>query len=255
MKIFIRSILLFMVFLFLSGSVVYGKQTNQIELDKDDSPINSEALNDYLAIGNATIEHDLLNVQLMALACDDFNPCLDVVRRVSILGMTYYSQLNSTWKNDIMQSCGYTIGSSGCALTSYTMVVSKYATGYNPKSMNILLGTRACGLDWPNVASFFNLTYQNILHTIDDLSNSKDLSLQSLTPLMIGVLDQGRPLILGLRTINDKTHFIVVRAYTLYSDGSYIFDIYDPNSSSINKSLQSYFETGWKAHRIKVYYK
>ena len=76
---------------------------------------------------------------------------LDAAERspVSILatlpcGVTQFSQNDPEWRDDVMQTCGYTIGAAGCALTSVAMTFRYYAVETSPRTLNQCLGNYAC---------------------------------------------------------------------------------------------------------------
>jgi len=84
------------------------------------------------------------------------------------------SQRNPGWANEVMQTCGQTIGNAGCLLTSATMVFQFYGSSKNPKQVNACMGNKACpwyfaeGADncSENKAAFlglYNSTYDNFI--------------------------------------------------------------------------------------------
>ncbi len=100
-------------------------------------------------------------------------------------GLTYYSQIDSRWKNNLYTSVGntsQTIGSSGCGPTSAAMVVSSIKGNITPPQMASLFvrnGYRSAnnGSYWSAyraVADEFNIGYtetSNIQKAIDLLRN------------------------------------------------------------------------------------
>jgi hypothetical protein len=55
-----------------------------------------------------------------------------------------FSQNDPAWKNNVMRTCGLTIGQAGCALTSSAMIFKYYGTIYqNPGLLNTCLGNYA----------------------------------------------------------------------------------------------------------------
>ncbi|MDR0979242.1 MAG: C39 family peptidase [Lachnospiraceae bacterium] len=100
-------------------------------------------------------------------------------------GLTYYSQVDSRWKNVLYTSTGdysQTIGSSGCGPTSAAMVVSSIKGDISPVTMSNLYvdygfrstnnGTYWSAFKW--TADVFDITYQetNNLETAINLVNS-----------------------------------------------------------------------------------
>ncbi|GIK53509.1 MAG: hypothetical protein BroJett014_24820 [Planctomycetota bacterium] len=71
-----------------------------------------------------------------------------------VLPVPAFSQNDPTWSSDIMQTCGFTIGAAGCALTSTAMVFKYYgASNTNPRVLNTCLGDKACPLYWADAAT------------------------------------------------------------------------------------------------------
>lgn len=101
-------------------------------------------------------------------------------------GLTYYSQIDSRWKNNLYTSTGntiQTIGSSGCGPTCASMIVSSIKGTITPDTMAKLFvqnGYRSAnnGTYWSAyraVADEFNIGYQetsNIQKAIDLLRNN-----------------------------------------------------------------------------------
>jgi hypothetical protein len=87
------------------------------------------------SLGDAWANYDLLRANLddewhqmvldyaIETAPDDHN-------------MQIYSQRDSRWKDDVMLPSSYTIGGSGCAMTSATMVATQLDSGLTPKFVN-----------------------------------------------------------------------------------------------------------------------
>lgn len=101
-------------------------------------------------------------------------------------GLTYYSQVDSRWKNKIYSSTGdttQTIGTSGCGPTSAAMVVSSIKGTITPDTMADLYvqngyrsannGTYLAAFRW--TADFFNIEYNhttNINTAVEYLKNN-----------------------------------------------------------------------------------
>lgn len=101
-------------------------------------------------------------------------------------GLTYYSQVDSRWKNKIYSSVGdttQTIGTSGCGPTSAAMVVSSIKGTITPDTMSDLYvqngyrsannGTYLAAFRW--TADFFNIEYNhttNINTAVEYLKNN-----------------------------------------------------------------------------------
>lgn len=151
-----------------------------------------------------------------------------------------YNQVDPLWANDIMQTCGHTIGTHGCLLTSATMVFRYYGSSKNPRQVNTCMGTKAC--PW-----YF-------AYGADNCSENKagHIGLYSFSySTLVWALENGWPPILEL-TKNGNTHWVVVNAVRGdgLSDGNYW--ISDPSGGTLRK-LSDYTSNGWSKARIEVY--
>lgn len=157
------------------------------------------------------------------------------------LNVPRFSQNDSAWKNDVMQTCGMTIGQAGCALTSASMVFKYYgANNKNPGQLNTCMGDKACPFWWSYGAGhcsegkaiyigYYGFSYSTL----------------------VWALESDRPPILKL-TKSGNTHWVVVNA--VHGDGLSPDDyrINDP-WDGINKNLASYTNNGWALSNIVVY--
>lgn len=97
-------------------------------------------------------------------------------------GLTYYSQIDTRWKNKMYSSVGnssQTIGTSGCGPTSAAMVVSSIKGTINPSQMSDLFvkygfrsannGTYWSAFRW--TADVFDINYKEVqkLNDVCDL--------------------------------------------------------------------------------------
>jgi len=135
-------------------------------------------------------------------------------------GLTYYSQLDSRWKNQIYSSIGdssQTIGTSGCGPTSSAMVVSSIKGNITPETMAELYvkygyrsanqGTYWSAFKW--TADIFNIGYSECYKLDDAVAKLKN------NHYIIASCNQ------GLFTYGG--HFIVLVGV----EGNYI-KVYDP---------------------------
>lgn len=124
------------------------------------------------------------------------------------LSIPYYSQTDSRWSGVYLGSSGKTLGTIGCTTTCLAMTES-YRTGsaIRPDTMAGKLTYSSSGsLYWPS---------NYVTTTAVSFSSIKNL------------LNQGKPVILGLRTASYGTHWVVV---TGYSGNTYYVN--DPGSAS-----------------------
>ncbi len=135
----------------------------------------------------------------------------------SQLSVPYYSQTDSRWSSVTLGSSGKTLGKIGCTTTCLAMTES-YRTGTTicPDTMAYSLSYSSSGsLYWPS-----------------NYTTTTSVSFSSIK----SILQQGKPVILGLRTSSYSTHWVVV---TGYSGDTYYVN--DPGSSS-RTTLGSVFE-------------
>ena len=59
-----------------------------------------------------------------------------------------FAQNDPRWQDEVMQTCGLTIGEAGCALTSAAMAFNYYGASTDPSTLNTCLGDHACPLYW-----------------------------------------------------------------------------------------------------------
>jgi len=150
-------------------------------------------------------------------------------------GVTLFSQLDQEWSGDIMQSCGYTIGESGCAVTSVAMVFRYYGVETSPRTLNQCLGSSACPMLWGDASS--NCSGGKV-----GWSGSPGFSWST----MESELAAGRPPILKLTSSWD--HFVVVVSGSGSSMGGYTIN--DPWDGGV-KSLSAYSE--WSLNSLRLY--
>lgn len=166
------------------------------------------------------------------------------LRTVFTVSMTKFLQTDSAWANDIMAVDNETIGVSGCYLTSFAMVANYYFpnAGYNPKTINVLMGIYACPFYREIAATRTDLEIYNYLS-----GNPIDTSV--MTDLIAGAIVMERPVIVGMIKANGQTHYVVARGYSTTTGEIYIFD---PGSSTIN-TLSAYTNPGGRVTEILVY--
>ncbi len=135
----------------------------------------------------------------------------------SKMSVPYFSQTDSRWRNVILGSSGKTLGQIGCTTTCLAMTESyRRGTTIRPDTMARSLTYSSSGsLYWPS-----------------NYTTTTSVSFSSIK----NILNQGKPVILGLRTASYSTHWVVV---TGYSGNTYYVN--DPGSSS-RTTLASVFE-------------
>jgi hypothetical protein len=158
-----------------------------------------------------------------------------------LLDVPLFSQNDPAWKNNVMQTCGQTIGTAGCALTSAAMVFKYYgAVNKNPGQLNACLGNYACPIHWDVAA---NSCSENKATWVKSWNFSYS-KLQSM-------LSAGRPPIVQL-VKGSATHFVVVRSGSGSQPGGY--QINDPWDGVV-KRLSHYTNNGWIPDSIREFAK
>jgi len=163
-------------------------------------------------------------------------PALDAA---ILLDVPLFNQNDPAWKNNVMQTCGQTIGAAGCALTSAAMVFKYYgAVNKNPGQLNTCLGNSACPIHWDVAA---NSCSESKATWVDSWSFSYS-KLQSM-------LSADRPPIVKL-VKGSSTHFVVVRSGSGSQPGNY--QINDPWDGMV-RSLSYYTSAGWTPDSIREF--
>jgi hypothetical protein len=156
------------------------------------------------------------------------------------LAVPAFNQNDSAWKDNVMQTCGSTIGHAGCALTSTAMVFKYYgATNKNPGQLNSCLGNYACPIYWSTAAT--------------SCSESKASWVGSYTfsySKLQNMLSANRPPIV-LLTKGGSTHFVVVTGGSGSLPGNY--SINDPINGSTSRTLAYYTDQSWALDSIREF--
>ena len=124
------------------------------------------------------------------------------------LNVPYYSQTDSRWSSVKLGSSGKTLGKIGCTTTCLAMTESfRRGTTVRPDTMAASLTYSSTGsLYWPS-----------------NYTTTTSVSFSAIK----NILNQGKPVILGLRTASYGTHWVVVTGYS-----GDTFYVNDPGSSS-----------------------
>ncbi len=240
-KILISGILMLSFFSNVSALKESIEVQPNIEIADQESPINVNAYLNYKNLGSNRI--------MPMVVCSE---TICVTETINITGLTKYYQNLQSWSPNIMQSCGFSIETDGCALTSLSMIANKYTTDRNPGQLNTFLGNLACPMSWASAATKLGLQYEKLYQNVYPGG-----SLASVKDVLLGVLRAGRPVLLGMTyMVNNKVkyHYVVVKGYTGFSDGSYSFSIYDPSANKDYLNLMQYMNLGYGIIQIHVYY-
>ncbi len=150
------------------------------------------------------------------------------------LPVSALSQRNSGWASEIMQTCGHTIGSHGCLLTSATMVFRFYGSSKNPRQVNQCMGDLACPWKFWEGATYCS---ENKAHFLGVYSPTYSNFVWSLS--------QGYPPILEV-----GGHWVVIYAVSGSGTQDSHFYIVDPWDGR-HKSLTAY--SGSTKQRLAIY--
>lgn len=164
----------------------------------------------------------------------------------TLSGIKRLRQSDSRWSSVVMKTCNKTIGSSGCTLTSFTMVRNLLSgTNDTPADVNAKLGNAACPFQWETAKTLYGYTI------LTKVSDNNGISNERARLNIVGAIDEySRPAIVGVKNSSGGTHFVVAHGYT--SDGDII--ICDPAERNYTR-LSQYYNAGNFVYRIYVYSK
>ncbi len=161
------------------------------------------------------------------------------------LPVVQLNQHDSRWGEDIMQTCGTSISSQGCALTCTAMVFKYFGTETNPGMLNEDIGNYACPINWSKAAELGShgkarlATYRQY-PSGDDVINATINALRDDTPVIIGFI---KP--------NGGTHFVLVKS--VIGDGLTWdnYGVVDPNGG-VKTNLEYFIDMGWDFYRLVI---
>ena len=162
-------------------------------------------------------------------------------------GLQHYFQNDSRWASSIMKTCGSSIGSKGCALTSFSMIMTfNYRSSDTPLETNSKLGAYACPFNYSQAANRYNVNSHQLAHSPQMEATAKSL--------IRGALIGGNPVMVGMHSTNSSnTHFVVVYGYEFYSDGGSYYYIFHPSSYTNNSHLDQYM-ANYYIERVYTFY-
>lgn len=162
-----------------------------------------------------------------------------------LTGIPHYYQSGEDWSDDIMQTCGETIGYSGCLVTSFAMVTNYYGSSDDPGEVNSTIGTNACPFKWKPAGSLYGLA-------LPGFKEGEPISEDYAKTYIKGAIRNDEPVIVGFKRGED-THFVVARAFYIFDDGREWYFIYDPSRGRDYMYLDDYLDNGWYIYRLAVY--
>jgi peptidoglycan hydrolase CwlO-like protein len=122
----------------------------------------------------------------------------------------YYNQRDSSWSGMIGGS-NVSVAEAGCLISSSAMIASHYKKNLTPRDIA------------SNVLSFSTpvTAYLNKTISVNGITISRASYTGSITSRIDGELSQGRPVIVGLYSASQPSHFIVLKSG---SNGDYIMN-------------------------------
>ena len=185
--------------------------TNQVTWTSSNAKVatvNAKGVVTGISAGNATI-----TATVDGILSVDFP--ITVSPKIS-LSVDKLKQTDKRWKNTKLGNGSYTIGSSGCVLTSVTMLYNyAHENDLTPPEMQKKLSFSGSGIIWSSVTK----------HGMTQKGGS--ISLASI----YAKLKQGHPVLLFCKNSSGGTHAVVVTGYTGTSTISFSakhFTIHDP---------------------------
>jgi hypothetical protein len=155
------------------------------------------------------------------------------------------SQNDPRWRYDNMESCDYSVGGYGCAVTATTMAFSGFGVGTTPDELAEELDENACPIYWALAAR---------------LMAKNKLDLQGMYGFDYGMLDlalkQGRPAIVHVTDRKARRNQILNHWVLVVGGGGQEpegYRIYDPWDGSTYKTLDYYISKGYRANRVLVF--
>lgn len=227
--------------------IVMSGSSNGLHASATDGRFNIANQNSEKIDYKALEQYEEIGLEDKELTNPDIKSIPGVIEDIRISGIVRYAQAGQSWSNNIMQSCGKTIGDAGCAVTSLAIINRKYNTTRNPGQMNTYLGTIACPLSWTSAASRLGLSYQKLYQ------HSTGVNISVVHTILRGVLRNSRPILLGMKTASGNTHYVVVKSYYQLDNGYYSFGVSDPGSSN-RTTLDQLVNDGWRIIQIHVYF-
>ncbi len=155
-----------------------------------------------------------------------------------------YYQNGEFWSSDYMGNTKYTIGGSGCALTSFAMLISLYGIDENPRQVNNTMGNYACLFGWDVAQVRYDLPQYHF--------SDSDLNDDVAKSAVAGILEEEGVCVVGMKK-NLTTHFVLARGYYMTSNNNIGIRIYDPNRSNDYIYLRDYLNRGWSVKYL-IYY-
>jgi len=168
-----------------------------------------------------------------------------------VLDVPLLRQSDSRWGGVALGSLGATIGSEGCALTSFAMVATYFGVSSTPAQVVEQLGEYAYPLEW--VAAEPRYGFHVLRKDSIRFRDSRLHNPEWVRHTIEDTLADGYPVIIGiLQTSTGTPHFIVAYGMEPDGEGGYSILVRDP---SVNSDYERWEEVpaGWEVTRLVVY--
>lgn len=150
-------------------------------------------------------------------------------------------QYDSQWANVIMKTANLPIGTSGCCLTSFTMIQKYYGGTHTPADVNTTLGDYACPFWYYIAAEKYNYTISTFV--------AEQTSYSDTLNYVVGAISEKRPVMIGMSRSDGKTHYVVAFGYAYEN-----ILISDPAGEDVSTAyLAEYTDNGYIIDRIIIY--
>lgn len=206
-------------------------------------------MNDFVSVPvNSELAESYINIDKLPSMNNRFGRAGVIDQAWAVNGIIKYNQRDSRWAGIKLGGCSSsTIGSAGCAITSFSMALTYNNRFYvTPPDVNTKLGTNACAFDANISASKYGIK-ANILAASSQME-------ATAKQIIRGGLKTSKPVMVGMRHVTDsnKSHFVLVYGFEQYSSNSYLHFIYDPEGYNDYGTLEDYMKD-WYITRIYTF--
>ncbi len=167
------------------------------------------------------------------------------------LAVPLLRQADARWRDLALGAHGATIGSEGCALTSFAMVAEYWGVPTTPPKALERLGEYAYPVEW--VAAQPRYGFYIVRKDSVRFRDSRLHDAAWVHDTIEDHLRDGCPVIIGLlQTATGVPHFIVAYGLEPIGDGAFDILVRDPSTNSDYQAF-SQIPAGWVVTRLVVY--
>lgn len=143
-----------------------------------------------------------------------------------------------------------TIKQSGCALTSYSTMLSFYKIVKDPGVLNQELNKDACLFNWEKA----NLKYGVKTLVYQSFPTKTGVARHQLFDMLIkGIVRNNYPIILRFKNASGATHFATVTGISNMDTTLETINVFDPVSTSTYKTTADFEKRGWVIDRVQAF--